>query len=190
MNKHAEMAAAAAETINIVNGVRPEQFGDSTPCDEWDVRTLLNHIILWTAYSSEQRARGGSVAEDLMNKDFAANPGFAADYAAQANKALDAWADPAAWERDLGVMGSATPSADIAALLIAESVLHGWDLAVATGQRYQCDDATAVAVLDVVREQGELFRQYKGFADPVKVPDDASAFEKALAESGRDPAKG
>jgi len=190
VNKHAEMAAAAAETINIVNGVRPEQFGDSTPCDEWDVRTLLNHIILWTAYSSEQRARGGSVAEDLMNKDFAANPGFAADYAAQADKALDAWADPAAWERDLGVMGSATPSADIAALLIAESVLHGWDLAVATGQRYQCDDATAVAVLDVVREQGELFRQYKGFADPVKVPDDASVFDKALAESGRDPAKG
>lgn len=183
------MAAAAAETIKIVNGVRPEQFGDSTPCDEWDVRTLLNHIILWTAYSAEQRARGGSVAEDLMNKDFAANPGFAADYAAQANKALDAWADPAAWERDLGVMGSATPSADVAALLIAESVLHGWDLAVATGQRYQCDEATAAAVLDVVREQGELFRQYKGFADTVKVPDDASAFDKALAESGRDPAK-
>lgn len=187
MNKHAEMAAAAAETIKVVNGVRPEQFGDPTPCTEWDVRTLLNHIILWTAHSAEQRAYGGSVAEELMNKDFAASPGFAADYAAQASKALNAWSDPAAWERDLGVMGSPMPAADVAALLIAEYVLHGWDLATATGQRYHCDDAVAAVVLDTVRAQGDLFRQYKGFADAVDVPADASAYDKALAESGRKP---
>lgn len=181
------MAAAAAETIKVVAGVSPEQLSDPTPCPEWDVRTLLNHIILWTAYSAEQRAHGGSVAEELMNKDFAANPGFADDYAAQANKAVNAWSDPAAWERDLGVMGSPMPAADVAALLIAEYVLHGWDLATATGQQYHCDDAVATLVLDVVREQGDLFRQYKGFADAVEVPADASAYEKALAESGRDP---
>jgi uncharacterized protein (TIGR03086 family) len=122
-----------------------------------------------------------------MTKDFAASPGFAADYARQAAKALTAWSDPAAWERDLGVMGSATPSADVAALLIAELVLHGWDLATATGQRYQCDDAVAAVVLDTVRRQGDLFRQYKGFADVVEIPGDAAAYDKALAESGRDP---
>lgn len=181
------MAAAAAETIKVVNGVRPEQFGDPTPCGEWDVRTLLNHIILWTAYSAEQRAHGGSVAEELMNKDFAADPDFAADYAKQANRALGAWSDPAAWERELGVMGSATPAADVATLLIAELVLHGWDLATATGQTYHCDDAVATVVLDTVRAQGDLFRQYKGFGDVVEIPDDASAYDKALAESGRDP---
>ena len=182
------MAAAAAETVKIVTGVRPDQFDDPTPCDDWDVRTLLNHIILWTAYSAEQRARGGSVAEELMNKDFAANPDFAADYAAQAARAVEAWSDPAAWQRDLGVMGSATPAADVAVLLIAELVLHGWDLATATGQRYQCDDAVAAVVLGTVRQQGDLFRQYKGFADAVEVPADASAYDKALAESGRNPA--
>ncbi|HZR48621.1 MAG TPA: TIGR03086 family metal-binding protein [Streptosporangiaceae bacterium] len=187
MNKHAEMAAAAAETIKVVAGVRPDQFGDPTPCPEWDVRTLLNHIILWTAYSAEQRAYGGSVAEELMNKDFTASPDFATDYAKQAKKAVDAWSDPAAWERDLGVMGSPMPAADVAALLIAEYVLHGWDLATATGQRYECDEAVATLVVDVVREQGDLFRQYKGFAEQVTVPDNASTYEKALAESGRKP---
>jgi uncharacterized protein (TIGR03086 family) len=181
------MAAAAAETIKVVSGVRPEQFGDPTPCPEWDVRTLLNHIILWTAYSAEQRAHGGSVAEELMNKDFAASADFAADYAKQANRALDAWSDPAVWQRELGVMGSATPAADVAALLIAELVLHGWDLATATGQTYHCDDAVAAVVLDTVRQQGDLFRQYKGFADVVEIPGDAPVFDKALAESGRDP---
>jgi uncharacterized protein (TIGR03086 family) len=187
MNTHAEMAAAAAETVRIVDGVTAEQFGDQTPCGEWDVRTLLNHIILWTAYSAEQRAHGGSVAEELMAKDFAAEPGFAADYAKQAGRAVDAWADPAAWEREIDVMGSATPAGDIAALLIAELVLHGWDLAVATGQEYHCDDAVAAVVLRAVQEQGELFRQYQGFAQPVTIPADAPVFHQALALSGRDP---
>jgi uncharacterized protein (TIGR03086 family) len=187
VNMHPEMAAAAAETTRTVGGVSEDQLGDPTPCGDWDVRTLLNHIILWTAYSAEQRAYGGSVAEELMNKDFAAEPDFAADYAAQVDKALAAWSDPAAWARELGVMGSATPAADIAALLIAEMVLHGWDLARATGQDFQCGDEVAAVVLRTVQEQGDLFRQYKGFADKVAVPEDASTVDKALAESGRDP---
>jgi len=184
---HPEMAAAAAETVRVVGGVSKDQLDDPTPCTEWDVRTLVNHIILWTAYSAEQRAHGGSVSEDLMNKDFAADPDFAADYAAQVDKALAAWSDPAAWERELGVMGSATPAADVAALLIAELVLHGWDLAKATGQEYRGDDAVAAVVLRTVEQQGELFRQYKGFAEAVALPDGAPVFDRALALSGRDP---
>jgi uncharacterized protein (TIGR03086 family) len=67
-------------------------------------------------------------------------------------------------------------------------VLHGWDLAVATGQGYRCDDATATLVLRTVQAQAELFRQYQGFAYPVPVPDDAPAITRALALSGRTPA--
>jgi hypothetical protein len=52
MNMQAEMAAAAAETVRIVDGVTAEQLGDATLCTDWDVRALLNHIILWTAYSA------------------------------------------------------------------------------------------------------------------------------------------
>ncbi len=184
---HPEMAAAAAETVRVVRGVRADQLSGVTPCPEWDVRTLLNHLILWTAYSAEQRAYGGSVAEDLMNKDFAAEPGFAAGYAAQVDKALAAWSDPAAWERELGVVGNATPAADVAAMLIMEYALHGWDLARATGQEYRCDDDVAAVVLRTVQEQAELFRQYQGFADQVDVPAGAPAFDRALGLSGRDP---
>jgi uncharacterized protein (TIGR03086 family) len=77
----------------------------------------------------------------------------------------------------------------VAELLIAETVLHGWDLAVATGQEYHCDEATAAVVLRTVQAQAELFRQYQGFADVVPVPAGAAAFDQALATSGRDPAK-
>jgi len=172
-----------------VNGV-PDTDGTmdaATPCNDWDLRTLLNHLILWTAYSAERRAHGESVAEDLMSKDFTADPGFREDYAQQIDKAVTAWADPKTWEGELGVMGDATPAADVGAMLVMEMALHGWDVAKATGQEYVCDDATAEAVRNTVEAQAELFRKYQGFADVVPTPDNATAFDRALSLSGRDP---
>ncbi len=188
-NLSSEMAAAAAEAARVVNGV-PDTDGTmdaATPCNDWDLRTLLNHLILWTAYSAERRAHGESVAEDLMSKDFTADPGFREDYAQQIDKAVTAWADPKTWEGELGVMGDATPAADVGAMLVMEMALHGWDVAKATGQEYVCDDATAEAVRNTVEAQAELFRKYQGFADVVPTPDNATAFDRALSLSGRDP---
>jgi uncharacterized protein (TIGR03086 family) len=190
-NGPALMAAAAAEAARVVAGAakaaNTKTLEHTTPCTDWDLRTLLNHMILWTSYSAERRAYGESVAEELMSKDFTAEPGYAQDYQAQLAKAVDAWSKPEAWAGDRNVMGSATPAADIAAMLIAEMVLHGWDIAKATGQDYRCDDAVAQAVLETVQAQGELFRQYQGFAAIVPVPDDATTFDRALGLSGRDP---
>jgi len=190
-NGPALMAAAAAEAARVVAGAakaaNTKTLEQTTPCTDWDLRTLLNHMILWTSYSAERRAYGESVAEELMSKDFTAEPGYAQDYQGQIAKAVDAWSKPEAWAGDRNVMGSATPAADIAAMLIVEMVLHGWDIAKATGQDYRCDDAVAQAVLETVQAQGELFRQYQCFAAIVPVPDDATAFDRALALSGRDP---
>ena len=187
MNLHAEMTDAAEAAARTVDNVRPDQLTGPTPCPDWDVRTLLNHLILWTSYSLERRANGESVPEELMNSDFAAEPNFAAAYRTQLDRALAAWADPAAWERKLNVMGSQTPAADVAALAIAELVLHGWDLAAATGQPYTVKDEAATAALAAVEANAELYRQYKGFADPVTLPDGAHVLDRVLALSGRDP---
>jgi uncharacterized protein (TIGR03086 family) len=187
MNLHPEMTDAADAAARTVDQVDAAQLGLPTPDTDWDVRTLVNHLILWTSYSLEARAHGGSVSEDLMGRDFAAEPGFAAAYRAQLDRALAAWSEPAVWEGSLDVMGSATPAADVAALNLAEMVLHGWDLAVATGQRYQVSDGAAAAALDAVAANAELFRQYKGFADPVGVPAGSPALDQVLALSGRDP---
>ncbi len=189
-NLSAEMAAAAAEAARAVSNVPdgPGTLQAPTPCDDWDLRTLLNHTILWTSYSAERRAHGESVAEDLMSKDFTAEPGFRDDYAEQIGRAVKAWSDRSAWDGDLNVMGSSTPAADVGAMLLMEMALHGWDVARATGQEYHADDATAAALLSTVQAQAELFRQYQGFADVVETPAPATAFDRALSLSGRDPA--
>jgi uncharacterized protein (TIGR03086 family) len=187
-NLSVEMAAAAAEAARVVNGVPEGTLNAPTPCGDWDLRTLLNHTILWTSYSAERRAHGESVAEDLMNKDFTAGPGFREDYARQIGKAVTAWSDPKAWQGELGVMGDATPAADVGAMLLMEMALHGWDVARATSQEFNADDDTAAALEDIVQAQAELFRKYQGFADAVEPPRNATAFERALTLSGRDPA--
>jgi uncharacterized protein (TIGR03086 family) len=187
MNLHAEMTDAADAAARTVANVDSSQFGRPTPCTDWDVRTLLNHLILWTSYSLEARANDESVGQELMDRDFAGAPGFAAGYRAQLDRALAAWADPATWERSLNVMGSPMPSGDVAALNIAEMVLHGWDLAAATGLQYTVSEPAAAAALRAVEANADLFRQYKGFADPVEVPPTASVLDRVLALSGRAP---
>jgi hypothetical protein len=70
------MAAAAAETARVVAGAAQSgPLDQPTPCPDWNLRTLLNHTILWTSYSAERRAHGDTVAENLMNKDFTVEPG-------------------------------------------------------------------------------------------------------------------
>jgi uncharacterized protein (TIGR03086 family) len=187
MYQHAEMTDAAEAAARTVANVDASQFGGPTPCTEWDVRALLNHLIIWTSYSLEARAHGESVGQDVIDRDFADEPGFAAGYRAQLDRALAAWADRAVWQRSLSVMGADTPAADVAALNIAEMVLHGWDLAAATGQAYTVSEPAAAAAMQAVEAKAELFRQFKGFADPVAVPPTAPALDRLLALSGRDP---
>jgi uncharacterized protein (TIGR03086 family) len=187
-NLSAEMASAAAEAARVVNGVPEGKLDAPTPCPDWDLRTLLNHTILWTSYSAERRAHGESVSQDLMDKDFTADPGFREDYDRQLNQAVEAWSGPQAWTGDLNVMGAATPAAQVGAMLIMEMALHGWDVAKATGQEYHAGDALAEALLETVQAQAELFRKYQGFADVVETKPDAPAFDRALGLSGRDPA--
>ena len=159
MNLHPQLTEAADAAARVVSGVSPEQFDGPTPCTDWDVRALMNHLILWTSYSLERRAHGESVSEELMSTDFAAAPDFAAAYRAQLDRALAAWADPAAWDRKLDVMGTPMASADVAAMNLMDMVLHAWDLAVATGQAYSLPGAAAEAVAQAVEANAELFRQ-------------------------------
>lgn len=187
MNLHAELTDAAGSAARVVANVKPGQFGDPTPDTDWDVRTLLNHLILWTSYNFERRAHGEMVSEEMMARDFAAEPDFAAAYRAQLDRALAAWADPAIWERELNVMGSATPATDVAAMMLFEMVLHSWDLAAATGQAYTVSDRAAAAALTAVEANAEMFRQYKGFAEQVGLAAGAPVLDRVLAESGRDP---
>ena len=187
-NLYPQLTAAATETARVAGAVTPEQLTSPTPATEWDVRALANHLVLWSGYNFELRARGETVSAELQQRDFTTDPAWAADYATRLDRALTAWADPAAWEGELKVGDSSMPAATIAALNLLELVLHGWELAAATGQSYHADDSLADTVLGLVEEYAGMYRSYPGgFAEALPTAADAPALDRALALSGRDP---
>jgi uncharacterized protein (TIGR03086 family) len=147
----------------------------------------VNHLTLWTAYNFALRAEGKLVPKEWYDRDFTTEPGWAEDYATQVEKAMAAWSDPAVWELDMPVGDSTMPATAIAGMMLLEFTLHGWEAAQGSGQQYVLDDATAEAVLAQVEQYGPMFRQFDGFAEAIPVADDAPAFDRALALSGRRP---
>ncbi|SDR73475.1 TIGR03086 family metal-binding protein [Actinopolymorpha singaporensis] len=187
------MARAARSAITVVRGVRPGQLGSPTPCTEYDVRALLNHLILWTGHVSELSARKRTVADlpdpaimapdhDFLHGD------WAKAYDAQLDRAVAAWGEPGA-EGGTTRMGGDTelPADFVAQMLFGELVLHGWDLARATGQRLDCPDDVARAAYDATARSADQAREMGLFGAAVEVPDTASELDKVLALSGRDP---
>ncbi|MDX2551840.1 TIGR03086 family metal-binding protein [Streptomyces stelliscabiei] len=184
---HPYMRACAAEAARVARGVTADHLDRPTHCGDWDVRALVNHWVLYTSHGLEHRALRTPLPEELTKRDFTAAPDWADAYAAQLDRAVAAWADPALWEGDIDLGMGPLPAADLAGMVIKEMAVHGWDVATVTGQSFRVPDAAAHFVLGVVETHGALYRQYDGFADPVPVPAGAPVFDRALASSGRDP---
>ncbi len=186
--EYAHMSECAAEAARVARAVRPVQLDSSaTPCEGWDVRGLVNHWVLYTSHGMEHRARRTEIPEELSTRDFTAEADWAERYAAQLDRAVAAWSDPAAWEGTIGQGDSASPAADTAGMLIMETALHGWDVARATGQEFRLSAGTAGYVLRAVEKTAELYRRYGGFAAEISGGQPVSGFERALVLSGRDP---
>lgn len=181
------MVECAAEAARVARGVTAEQLAGATHCPGWDVRALVNHWVLYTSHGLEHRALRKPLPESLTERDFAAERGWAEAYAVQLDRAVAVWGDPVVWEGevDFGVGSMAAP--ELASVIVKEMAVHGWDVAVATGQEYRISDAAARVILDVVVTHGDLYRQYDGFAPAVSVPSDSPTFTRAVALSGRDP---
>ncbi|MFF3285926.1 TIGR03086 family metal-binding protein [Streptomyces sp. NPDC003023] len=190
MNKQTVLPAlteCAAEAVRVVRGVGAAELDRPTPCGDWDVRALVNHLVLYTSHGLEHRALRKPLPEELTTRDFTADAGWAQGYADQIDRALEAWQDPAVWDGEIDLGFTAMPAPEIASLITKELAVHGWDLARATGQEFRTTGTTGELVLSVVAAHAEVYRQYDGFAEPVAVSDAATSFERALADSGRDP---
>ncbi|MCP2334753.1 TIGR03086 family metal-binding protein [Actinomadura rupiterrae] len=185
---HSHMKECAAEAARVARNVPADRWDDPTTCADFDLRTLVNHWVLYTSHGLEHRARREALPDELVNRDFTAEADWAESYAAQLDRAVAAWADPAVWEGDIDLGEMSVPAASIAGMVIKEMAVHGWDVAASTGQRFEVSPEAAAFVLSVVEENAEIYRKYDGFADPVEIDASAPVFDRALALSGRDPA--
>lgn len=148
----------------------------ATPCDDWQVRDLLNHMLDTQRYfigaaRGEDVSPPGPTPPELLSAD------PVQDFQAGRRELLDVYSQE-------GVVEKTGPALGIA---FSDQLLHGWDLARATKQDATMPDGLAQAAYDAIH--GNFTdEQRKGIFKPeIQVADDASPQDRLLAYTGRTP---
>ncbi len=183
-----DLAPAAGTVRRVAAGVRDAQLGDPTPCGSTPVAGLLDHLLgLTLAFrmAAEKTVPEGGPRADAAQLP----PDWRAVLPARLDELTAAWRAPEAWEGMAEAGGVQMPAPLMAVVALDELVVHGWDLAVATGQEYRPDEESARRCLEFAASFGDDPEARAGLYGPVvPVPDDAPVLDRLLGVTGRSPA--
>ncbi|MBB4933788.1 uncharacterized protein (TIGR03086 family) [Lipingzhangella halophila] len=186
-----DLAPAARQMRALVAEIPDDQLAAPTPCEGLAVGDLLDHVMGLSLAFRLAAEKETSPASGPPPAPSAANlpPDWREQLAGRLEALVSAWRDPAAWEGDSAVGGLELPAEQAGMVAVDELVLHGWDLARATGQSYEADPVSVEAchafVAQIPRDDPKAREGL--FGPVVEVPDDAPLFDRTLGLSGRDP---
>ena len=186
-----DLRPAADRLAATVRGVRDDQLAAPTPCPEYTVGDLLDHIgglakaFTWAATKESLAMPDQTASGDAAQLGADWRQRIPADVEALGA----AWTDPAAWT-GMTKAGPIEMPGEIGGLVaLDEIVIHGWDLAAATGQPFTADDAE----LEAVQQFAAMFcgpgtEEQRGdaFGVELTVPADAPLLDRVLGMLGRD----
>jgi uncharacterized protein (TIGR03086 family) len=182
------LRTALDATESVLAATTDDQLADPTPCDDYDVKALQNHIVGWLQMF-EAWANGRAFEGD-GNAYEATEP--AREFRALADSALSGW-EQLGTDREIQGMNATLQGDFVLSMMISEYTVHGWDLARATGREELVRSAFADDELERVLARGRtmLAPEYRGpgkmFGDEVEVADDAPPLDKVVAFFGRRP---
>lgn len=171
----------------VIHGVPDGALGRPTPCADYDVRGLVGHLL---GTSEALRRFGAGEPPDRDDPWGTSGVELTESWRSELGRRLDgladAWARTEAWEGD--AMDGAVSREALGQMAYAELLLHGWDLAVATGQDYRPDDDSVRRSLGFAGSVGDDPEERAGLYGPVvPVPADAPLLHRLLGATGRDP---
>jgi uncharacterized protein (TIGR03086 family) len=186
MTSNPDLGPAAGRMARLVEGVPEDALGRPTPCSDWTVGDLLDHIagsaLAFTA-AAAKKPLDGAPNVSAANLD--------ADWRTSIPRRLDAlaeaWSDAGTWTGMTAAGGVDLPGEVAGVVALDELVIHGWDLAKATGQEPGYDGPE----LEAVHQMVEQFRSggIEGIFGPqVEVDEDAPQLDRIVGLAGRDPA--
>ncbi len=188
---HPDLTPATETLARVVTGIGDDQLGAPTPCRGMTVADVLDHVdglclaFTWAAAKDLDAGRQAPAADgSRLPPDWRTRiPGRLAHLAA-------AWRDERAWAGLTRAGGIDMPGEIAGTVAIDEVVVHGWDVAVATGGDYSCDEELLQAAYGFA--QAAVARDPGGtpglFGPPVPVADGAPLLHRLLGLTGRDPA--
>ncbi|MFF0781761.1 MULTISPECIES: TIGR03086 family metal-binding protein [unclassified Streptomyces] len=174
----------------LAEAVADERLTAATPCPDLAVRNLLGHILhLSVAFRDAARKDLGATTDTRPNATVPdIGPGWREDLPKALDELADAWRDPDAWTGATRAGGVDLPGAVAGAVVADELVVHGWDLARATGQPYDPDPGALEAAHSfLAAAAAEPSRADAPFGPVVPVPPTAPLLTRTIGLSGRDP---
>ncbi|MFJ4270607.1 TIGR03086 family metal-binding protein [Streptomyces coelicoflavus] len=185
-----DLGPQARILARLADGVRDDRLADPTPCPDLAVRNLLGHLTgLAVAFRDAARKDLGPTTDTSPEASVPdIGPGWREELAKVLAELADAWREPGAWTGMTRAGGIDLPGEVAGAVVADELVIHGWDLARATGQEYAPDAAALRAAYGLLAGAAEESDRDQGMFGPVvAVPADAPLLERAVGLSGRDP---
>ncbi|MDH3298961.1 MAG: TIGR03086 family metal-binding protein [Acidimicrobiia bacterium] len=183
-----DATTALGQTNDVMSSViaqlTPNHREQSTPCTEWNVHQVIEHVCQGShmvAGALQQQAPAEGEAPDLL----ANGP---ADGWANAHAALAASATPENLSeiRELPGLG-AMPGEVAMSVIVADAVTHAWDVAKGTGVTIEIPEDLAAWALTTWQQVVPAEGRGGGFAEVVPVGDDASAVDRLVGWTGRQP---
>ena len=188
MDAIATMTKVIDETKRVVDNVQPGQLGQATPCSEWDVRALINHIPGGSLMFAEA-VEHGSVPDERLGQLLAGDnlgDDYKGSFRAAADRAVAAFAIPGAMEKMVKLPFGEMPAGVAVNIAIFDVTVHALDLAAATGQSKQLDPEVLDAAYGIGTAMiGPEMRTPGVFAPQVAIADDAPLPDRILAFAGR-----
>ncbi|MFH8566881.1 TIGR03086 family metal-binding protein [Streptomyces sp. NPDC017993] len=177
--------AAAGAALPVLCEVSDDELGQRTPCTEYDVRSLINH--LFQVVVAFQTLAGKKEVDFRHTPDRIAEFGarWPDRFAEESARLVEAWAAPGAEEGLTGGMN--LPARTVGRMALLDLTVHAWDVARAIGRPYTPAPGCVPELRQLAADMGPTARKMQVFGEPVAVPEGASELDELLAATGRDP---
>ena len=176
---------ALEETRSVVAGIDRVQWADPSPCDGWDVRALLNHLVSGNLWAAELGS-GHTIDEvgDRLDGDVLWNDPLTA-YDISAEAAAATFEAAGALDAPCAVSYGPVPGSVYAGHRFIDVLIHGWDLATSTGQDATLDPELVDAAYRLLQDQADMVRASGMFGEDILVPVGVAPQTQLLAFVGR-----
>jgi uncharacterized protein (TIGR03086 family) len=174
--------------LDRLHRVQPEQWPDATPCPGWDVRALVNHVVSQDRWTVELLAGAtiGQVGDRFDGDLLGTDPVGSATEAAK--RAEEAVSEPDALDRTVHLSFGETPAEEYVRQLLAEHLIHSWDLAAAIGIDRRLDPELVRICAEWFGDRAEMYQQAGVIGPAIDLPVPVGEQDQLLAAFGRDPA--
>lgn len=174
---------ATEQAAKAVEGVKPEHLSEPTPCSDFDVKALLNHLLAGMHMLTTAAQTGKAEVPDQG----LVGPDPAKQYAEARSKLLEAIRAPGALDKTLEMPFGSMPGQMMAGIAFMEHLTHAWDVRKATGQPTDMPESLVQECLDLVTPMDAMLRMPGVCGPKVDVPDDASLTDRLAGFMGRQP---